>query len=166
MRLRSLILIFMLVSTSATLIAQTSATDSPPAATADSKPATTDTLRQLEADFMKAAAERGAEGYMSYYADDAVEIPNGADAIHGKGNIAKTMGFLNDKNNQLTWIPVDAGISISGDLGWTSGTYEFRSKDKDGKIKVEHGKYTSIWKKQPDGNWKIVLDMGNAGGEK
>jgi ketosteroid isomerase-like protein len=111
---------------------------------------------------MKAAAERGAEGYMSYYAEDAVEVPNGADAIHGKANIAKTMGFLNDKNNQLTWTPVDAGISISGDLGWTSGTYEFRSKDKDGRVKVEHGKYTSIWKKQPDGNWKIVLDMGNA----
>ncbi len=166
MSLRSLILIVMLVSSTAILIAQTSAADSPPAATADLKPATTDTLRQLEADFMKAAVERGAEGYMSYYADDAVEVPNGADAIHGKANIAKTMGFLNDKNNQLTWTPVDAGISISGDLGWTSGTYEFRSKDKDGKIKVEHGNYTSIWKKQPDGNWKVVLDMGNASADK
>jgi ketosteroid isomerase-like protein len=120
----------------------------------------------LEADFMKAAAERGADGYMSYYAEDAIEAPNGHDAIHGKANIAKTMDFLNDKNNQLTWTPVDAGISISGDLGWTSGTYEFRSKDKDGKVRVEHGKYTSIWKKQPDGNWKVVLDMGNASGEK
>ena len=49
----------------------------------DSKPATTDTLRQLEADFMKAAAERGAEGYMSYYAEDAIEVPNGREAIHG-----------------------------------------------------------------------------------
>lgn len=129
---------------------------------ADSKPATTDTLRQLEADFMKAAAERGAEGYMSYYAEDAVEVTNGADAIHGKANIAKTMGFLNDKNNQLVWTPVYADISASGDLGYTSGTYEFRSKDKDGKPTVSHGKYTSIWKKQPDGNWKVVLDMGNA----
>jgi ketosteroid isomerase-like protein len=164
MKLRSLILVFLLVSTTATLMAQTSATDSP--ASADSKPATTDTLRQLEADFMKAAAERGAEGYMSYYADDAVEVPNGAEAIHGKANIAKTMSFLNDKSNQLTWTPVDAGISISGDLGWTSGTYEFRSKDKDDKTKVEHGKYTSIWKKQPDGNWKVVLDMGNASAQK
>ena len=112
--------------------AQTSAADPKPTA-ADAKPATTDTLRQLEADFMKAAQERGAEGYMSYYADDAVEVPNGADAIHGKANISKSMAFLNDKNNQLTWTPVDAGISISGDLGWTSGTYEFHTKGKDGK---------------------------------
>src|ERR1700745_961812 len=96
----------------------------------DAKPATTDTLRQFEADFMKAAAERGADGYMSYYAEDAIEVPNGADAIHGKANIAKTMGFLNDKNNQLTWTPVDPGISISGDLGGTSGPSEFRCKEK------------------------------------
>lgn len=43
-----------------------------------------------------------------------------------------------------------------------NGTFEFRSKDKDGKAVVDHGKYTSIWKKQKDGSWKVVLDMGNA----
>ena len=107
---------------------------------ADWKPATADTLRHLEADFMKAAAEKGAEGYMSYYAEDAVEVPNGADAIPGKANIAKTMDFLNDKNNQLVWTPVYADISASGDLGYTSGTYQFRSKDKHGKSTVSHGK--------------------------
>lgn len=128
----------------------------------DSKPATAETLRQLEADFMKAAAEKGASGYMSYYAEDAVEVPNGEDAIQGKANIAKTMGFLDDKKNQLVWAPVGADISASGDLGYTWGTYEFRSKDKEGKPTVDYGKYTSIWKKQRDGSWKVVLDMGNA----
>ena len=123
---------------------------------------TADTLRQLEGEFMKAAAEHGSQGYLSYYAEDAVEVPNGAPIIQGKVNIAKTMGFLDDKNNQLTWTPVGADISASGDLGYTYGTYAFRSKDKDGKPVVDHGKYTSIWKKQKDGSWKVVLDMGNA----
>jgi ketosteroid isomerase-like protein len=99
---------------------------------------------------------------MSYYADDAVEVPNNAPIIQGKTNIAKDMSFLDDKNNHLTWTPVGADISSSGDLGYTYGTYEFESKDKDGKPVVEHGKYTSIWKKQRDGSWKVVLDMGNA----
>jgi len=123
---------------------------------------TADTLRQLEGEFMQAAAERGSQGYLSYYADDAVEVPNGAPLIQGKANIAKTMGFLDQKDNHLTWTPVGADISASGDLGYTYGTYEFRSKDKDGKPLVDHGKYTSIWKKQKDGSWKVVLDMGNS----
>jgi ketosteroid isomerase-like protein len=129
---------------------------------AASAKATADTLRQLEGEFMKAAAEHGSQGYLSYYADDAVELPNGAPLIQGKMNIAKTMGFLDDKNNHLTWIPVGADISASGDLGYTYGTYEFSSKDKDGKTVVDHGKYTNIWKKQGDGSWKVVLDMGNS----
>ncbi len=120
-------------------------------------------LKQLEADFQKAAAEHGSQGYMSYYADDAAEVPNGAPVIQGKANVAKTMVFLDDKNNHLTWTPIYADMSASGDLGYTYGTYEFRSKDKDGIDVVEHGKYASVWKKQKDGSWKIVMDMGNSG---
>ena len=119
-------------------------------------------LLKIEGEFMKAAAEHGSQGYLSYYADDAVEVPNGTPILQAKANIAKTMGFLDDKNNHLTWVPVGADISASGDLGYTYGTYEFRSKDKDGKPVVDQGKYTSIWKKQKDGKWKVALDMGNA----
>lgn len=129
---------------------------------AASPKATANSLKQLEAEFMKAAAEKGSQGYMSYYADDAVEVPNGAPLIQGKIEIAKGMGFLDDKNNQLIWTPVGADLSASADLGYTYGTYEFHSKGKDGKASVEYGKYTSIWKLQKDGNWKVVLDMGNA----
>ena len=119
-------------------------------------------LLQLEADFMKAAAERGSQGYMSYYAEDAAELPNGTDMFRGKESIAKTMGFLDDKNNHLTWKPVYADMAASGDLGYTYGTFEFRSRDKDGKPTVEYGKYVSIWKKQKDASWKVVMDMGNS----
>jgi len=124
--------------------------------------ANADTLRHLEAEFMKAAAERGSAGYMSYYAADAVELPNGADALPGKDTIAKTMGFLDQKDNHLTWTPVYADMAASGDLGYTYWTYIFTSKDKNGNPVEEHGKYVSIWKKQKDGAWKVVLDMGNS----
>ncbi len=120
-----------------------------------------DSLLQMEADFLKAATDRGSAGYMSYYAEDAVELPNGEAAIKGKTNIAKTMGFLDEKSNHLTWKPEGADVSSSGDLGYTYGTFEFSTVGKDGKPAVEHGKYTSIWKKQKDGSWKVVLDMGN-----
>ncbi len=123
--------------------------------------ATVETLKQLEADFMKTAAEKASAGYMSYYADDAVEVPDGSALIQGKAEIAKTMGFLDDKNNHLTWAPSGAGISAGGDLGYTYGNYEFHAMGKDGKPVVQHGKYTSIWKLQNDGTWKVVLDMGN-----
>lgn len=129
---------------------------------AASPKATVNTLKQLEGKFMKAAADKGSRGYMSYYAEDAVEVPNGAALISGKVNIAKGMGFLDDPTNRLTWTPVAGDISSSGDLGYTFGNYEFRSKDKNGTPHVQYGKYTSIWRLQKDGSWKVALDMGNA----
>lgn len=128
--------------------------------------ATADTFKQLETEFMQAAAEKGSQGYMSYYADDAVEVPNGYPAIQGKIEIAKTMGFLDDRNNRLIWTPVGADISAGGDLGYTWGTFEFHSKDKSGNPTTDYGKYTSIWKLQRDGTWKVVLDMGNSSPKK
>ena len=124
--------------------------------------ATADTLKLLEGEFMKTATERGSQGYMSYYAVDAVEVQNGGAIIHGKVEIAKGMGFLDHKNNQLIWTPVGADISTAGDLGYTYGNYEFHSKDKADKPLVEYGKYTSVWKLQKDASWKVVLDMGSA----
>ena len=146
-----------LVGTIALPIARPSVSASPKASA--------DMLKKLEGEFMKAAAEKGSQGYMSYYAEDSVELPNGAPLIEGNAEIAKGMGFLDDKNNSLTWTPVGADISASGDLGYTYGNYEFHGKDKDGKPVVQHGKYTSIWKQQKDGSWKVVLDMGNASPE-
>jgi ketosteroid isomerase-like protein len=124
---------------------------------------TVDTLKQLEGELMKAAAEKGSRGYLSYYAADAVEVPNGGPVISGQVNIAPGMRFLDEPDNLLTWTPLGGDISAAGDLGYTYGTFEFHSKDKDGKAHVDYGKYTSIWKLQKDGSWKIVLDMGNAG---
>jgi uncharacterized protein (TIGR02246 family) len=119
-------------------------------------------LRVLETAMMVAAAEKGAAGYMSFYADDAIELPDGGSAVQGKENIAKTMEFLNDKNNRLTWTPIVVSVSQSADLAYTYGIFEFRSIGKDGKPNVQHGKYTTVWKKNKDGQWKVVLDMGNS----
>lgn len=58
-----------------------------------------------------------------------------------------------DKN--LSWKPVYAKVSRSGDFGFTTGPYEF-----DGKQKV-YGQYLSIWKAE-NGNWKLAIDIGTA----
>jgi ketosteroid isomerase-like protein len=60
----------------------------------------------------------------------------------------------------LTWEPLYADISVSGDLGYTYGL--FASHTKTGKL-LGRGKYVTIWKKQRDGTWKYVLDGGNEG---
>jgi ketosteroid isomerase-like protein len=47
-----------------------------------------------------------------------------------------------------------------GDLGYTSGPCEFTSKDTQGNVVSQRGSFVTIWRKQPDGIWKVELDIG------
>jgi len=66
------------------------------------------------------------------------------------------------EGTSLTWTPIKAEMAASGDLGYTYGNYIYTAKNKEGKLVTSYGKYTSIWKKQKDGQWKVVVDVGNS----
>lgn len=53
---------------------------------------------------------------------------------------------------QLEWWPNFAGISRSGDLGFTTGGVAINGR--------RTGHYFTIWKKQADGSWRWVYDGG------
>ncbi len=121
----------------------------------------TEILLELEAGFQRATAEHGWDGYVSYLADDATELENRNPILSGKENIRRALGPYSP-DMSLTWTPVRAEMSSSGDLGYTFGTYIFKSKTKAGQLVMNYGKYTTIWRKQRDESWEVVLDMGNS----
>jgi ketosteroid isomerase-like protein len=118
-----------------------------------------DLLVQLEADFAKAVAEHGRAAFVTYFADEGVELEDGG-GISTRDAINKQPAW--PEGTSLTWTPVKADMAASGDLGYTYGNYVFKSKDKEGKPVTAYGKYMSVWKKQKDGSWKVVVDMGNS----
>ena len=64
----------------------------------------------------------------------------------------------------LKWSPTLANVGGAADLGYTIGTYHMKLPDSDGNLVEIDGKYLSLWKRQPDGNWKIAVDMFNTDG--
>ena len=116
----------------------------------------------IEADrqFSALSVSQGAApAFAAFMADDAVSLPAGEEPIAGKQAIVDSMAPL--KDGTLSWTPRQEVISRSGDLGYTWGTYEFRSTGTNGQPRVSYGKYVTIWRKQLDGSWKAVLDTGN-----
>jgi len=59
----------------------------------------------------------------------------------------------------LTWEPAFADVAQSGDLGYTTGPWEIRSTGPNDKP-TAYGHFVSIWKRQIDGVWKVVVDLG------
>lgn len=117
-------------------------------------------LIDLETRFAKDVAERGGDGFAAWFADDGVALGNGDAPLIGKVAITRSSKW-DPKVYQLTWTPTDAVMGPSGDMGYTWGHYEGRSKDKNGNPVQTSGRYTTVWRKQADGSWKVVLDVGS-----
>jgi ketosteroid isomerase-like protein len=114
-------------------------------------------LLELEGRFAKAVAAGGGKAFGSWFADDAVTLNNGRPAVLGHSAIAAQAQW-NPKDYQLSWVAQGAQMGPSNDMGFTWGHYEGRSKDKNGEPVVITGRYFTVWKKLPDGSWKVALD--------
>jgi ketosteroid isomerase-like protein len=119
-------------------------------------------LIRTDKDFSKMAQERGiGEAFVAYAAVDATMMPANQPSVTGRESVRRQFADLTE-GTRLMWEPFRADVAKSGDLGYTLGDYEFHSKGPDGKDVTRYGKYCSVWKKQPDGSWKWVVDIGNA----
>jgi ketosteroid isomerase-like protein len=117
-------------------------------------------LFDLEAKFAQATAEGGGKSFAAWFAPDGVLLGKGQPPVHGRDAIASRANWL-PKNYQLTWTPTDAVLSPLGDQGYTWGHYEGHSRDADGNPLVTTGRYLTIWRKEPDGSWKVVLEASS-----
>jgi ketosteroid isomerase-like protein len=115
-------------------------------------------LLQVDKEFAQASEAKGAqEAFALFLAEDAMQLPGGAQPVFGRKAIVESMG----SGYVLKWEPKKAEVAKSGELGWTWGTFELHMKDGEGKPVVRYGKYVNVWRKQKDGKWKVIVDLGN-----
>ena len=97
------------------------------------------------------------DGFLAHLADDGVLfVPQ---AVNGKAHYEASR----KRPGHLSWIPTYAEISSGGDMGWTTGPWEWRQNSMSN-LPQASGHYNTIWKLQPDSTWKFVFDMGVAHG--
>lgn len=108
--------------------------------------------------FSEASAKEGMKkAFLAYVADEAVLLRPGYMPIVD-GDVIKFLNAQEDTSFTMTWELHGADIASANDMGYTYGVYTVKAKDT-----LLKGTYLSIWKKEEDGNWKFVLDTGNAG---
>jgi ketosteroid isomerase-like protein len=101
--------------------------------------------------------------FVSYYSPDASVYAPGMPVVTGAGPIRETFGKMSSMPGfSLQFSPAKAEVSASGDIGYITGTYEMTVNDAAGNPMTEKGKYVEVWKKQADGQWKVVEDIFNA----
>jgi ketosteroid isomerase-like protein len=120
--------------------------------------------------FSEMSLKSGAHAaFLAFMSDDVRLFDGEHPPILGKAAAAAYYADVEKKNpgaektSTLQWTPLEAEASPDGMLGFTRGTWIFTAKKKDGEQKVT-GYYVTEWKRQADGTYKFVLDIGGADG--
>ncbi|MFD1143423.1 nuclear transport factor 2 family protein [Larkinella insperata] len=104
------------------------------------------------AQFSKDSTTKAA--FLANLAPDGVTFVKGK-VTNGRESLEKSPATP----GKLTWQPLAADVSAAGDLGYTTGPWEWRPKSLADKP-TGYGHYVSVWRKQADNSWKVALDIG------
>lgn len=117
-------------------------------------------IAAMEGKFCAMAQEKGILAAFQYYAAPDVSFID-TDPRQWRGPAAVLQRMGTDRPGvSLQWSPYYTDASEDGTMGFNYGPYEFRAPGPDGKEKLSTGWFLTIWKKQPDGSWRYVMDTG------
>jgi ketosteroid isomerase-like protein len=122
-----------------------------------------DAIRSADQGWLKVFAAKNLEKSVAFLDESgAVLAPNGPIA-NGREAVSKLFtGFFALPELKISWHVDRADVAHSDDLGYTSGAYEMTFNDPTGKSVSDKGKYVTVWRKQKDGSWKVLLDIFNS----
>jgi ketosteroid isomerase-like protein len=120
-------------------------------------------LLQTDKVWASVVGSRDVDKIVSYWADDAIVLPPGAPALVGKQAIREFVTqSLEMPGFSISWEANQAAVSASGDMGYTVGTNRVTMAAADGTPVTTVGKAVAVWRKEPNGTWRCVLDIWNA----
>ncbi len=116
-----------------------------------------DELAATERQFAAAAREDGwRTAFLRYFADNAIALTPEPAPARDRLKSRPTRPFAEE---ELTWEPKAGDIAASGEMGWLTGPSTFIDHTAP-QPQPGYGNYLSLWKKQPDGRWRVFIDLG------
>ena len=109
-------------------------------------------LEAADLAFAAATGQRGVDGWVAAFDPQGGMMRKAGRVEHAA--IAEVM-TPTLSSGRLDWAPIASGKS--GELGFTVGKATFTaSRPEDG----WRSTYVTIWRRQPDGSWKVLFDTG------
>lgn len=115
-------------------------------------------LKNIEAEWGAAIAAGDIEKALSFFADNALVIPANESPLIGKETYRE---FMQKQLDQYTMVYGGTleDVQVSCDLAFTRGTSKLIITPKaGGNTRTSNGNWVCIYRKQPDGTWKCILN--------
>jgi ketosteroid isomerase-like protein len=110
-------------------------------------------VRDAERAFAKTMADRDHTAFTAFVAEDAIFLAP-KEVLRGRKAVADGWKkFFDGKQAPFAWEPERVEVNDSGTLALSTGPV----MDPSGK---RVGTFTSTWRREPDGRWRVVFDGG------
>ncbi len=122
-------------------------------------------LAQDEA-WAAAAAAKDLERTLAYWTDDATLMPPDMPALKGRDAIRQYVaaGFQ-APGFSVSWKAQEVDVAGDGAIAYEIASNQFTIADSRGAVHTTHGKGVTVWRKDPDGVWRCVVDVWNTNPE-
>lgn len=117
-------------------------------------------LKAADLAFARAVHDHDRRAFAAAVAEDAVF--HGATVLHGRAAVVDAWAPLlaENRSTELSWEPTSAEVAMSGELGYTRGTYRLTRRGEDGVEELSEGAYVTVWRLASDGAWQAAVDIG------
>ncbi len=130
---------------------------------ADRSTGAADAVRAADIAWEKAFTSKDLAGAIAFVESTGSVLPPNAPTATGPAAVqALFQGFYALPELNLHWQPTSVEAAHSGDLAYSSGTYQMSFNSPSGKPLADRGKYVTVWRKQADGSWRVVRDAFNS----
>ena len=121
-------------------------------------------IEDLNKEMVKAMLEGNVEKSLSLYTDDAISMPSNEPIREGLAEIKKGVEEMNSSGMKvISFVPTVRKVIPDGNLVTEIGSYKIKLTVPGMDQPVEdHGKYLTLWEKQPDGSLKIKVETWNS----
>jgi len=112
--------------------------------------------------FSHASLTNGIEGWINAFAVDGTMFPQAGMAT-GHDEIRRAMEPQFALSGlELSWEPTNATVAAAADYAYTVGRWKLNNNNPLAPIGLAGaGNYVMIWRKEDDGRWKVVVNIGN-----
>lgn len=111
-------------------------------------------VMQVERAFARTMADRDLRAFAGFVSEEAVFF-SGATPLRGKEQVVAWWArFYVGAQAPFSWEPAEVEVLASGQLALSSGPV----RDPDGKLIA---RFTSVWRLEAPGQWRIVFDKGS-----
>jgi uncharacterized protein (TIGR02246 family) len=105
-----------------------------------------------------------AAAIASTFDEDGVNVGVDGSCMKGRAAIENAMRSYLERSGPATDTKVEIGdIVLDGDLAYEWGRSAFHFSGKSGGPTERVGRYLAVWKRQPDGGWMLLRNIGLPG---